>query len=66
MRGKEKSMDKKLENLAGMLKGLLDMVKIDNTLDDPAVDAYNKGAEAMKNQVEFYITNILGVKAGGQ
>lgn len=59
-------MDMKLENLANMLNGLLEMVRIDNHTDDPGVDAYNKGADAMKNQVEYYIRNILGVKAGEQ
>lgn len=49
----------KLENLLNMLKGLQDMVTIDNTLDEPAVDAYNKGVDAMRNQVEYYIKNIL-------
>lgn len=49
----------KIENLLNMLKGLEQMVLIDNTTDDPAVDAYNKGVDAMRNQIEFYIRNVL-------
>ena len=55
-----------LKNLANMLKGLQDMVTIENTTDDPAVDAYNKGVDAMRNQVQYYITEVFGVKVGEQ
>lgn len=53
-----------LKNLANMLKALQEMVNIDNTTDDPMVEAYNKGADAMRNQVQYYIENVLGVKVG--
>ena len=57
---------KELENLANMLKALQNMVTIDNDTIEPMVDAYNKGVDAMRNQVEYYIKNILGVKVGEQ
>ena len=49
----------KIANLNNMLKGLQDMVTIDNKTDDPMVDAYNKGVDAMRNQVQYYIQNVL-------
>lgn len=55
-----------LKNVLNMLKGLQEMVTIDNPTEDPMVTAYNKGVDAMRNQVEFYIVNVCGVKVGEQ
>ena len=58
----------KLENLLNMIPGLEEMVKIDNTNENPLVDAYNLGAEAMRNQVTYYVRNVLMIperKEGG-
>ena len=62
---KEKQM-KSLENLIDMLKALQEMVNIDNTNDSPFVEAYNLGVSAMRNQVEYYVKNVLMQKEGVQ
>ena len=53
-----------IKNLANMLHGLQEMVNIDNPANDPLVEAYNKGVDAMRNQVEHYINEMFGVKVG--
>ena len=57
---------KEMKNLVNMLKGLQNMVNIDNPNDDPMVEAYNRGVDAMRNQVEHYISEVFGVKVGDQ
>ena len=56
---------KELQNLVNMLHGLQEMVNIDNQANDPMVEAYNKGVDAMRNQVEHYIEEMFGVKKDG-
>lgn len=45
----------KLTKLEYKLADLMDAVKIDNTLEEEVVDAYNEGVEAMANQIEHFI-----------
>ena len=55
-----------IKNIANMLHGLQEMVNIDNPTNDPLVESYNKGVDAMRNQVEHYINEMFGVKVGDQ
>ena len=44
---------------------LREHVRIDNTTDNPLVDAYNQGMDAMYNQVQSYLNKMALQKAFG-
>lgn len=44
---------------------LREHARIDNTTDNPLVDAYNQGIDAMYNQVQNYLNTMALKKAFG-
>ena len=53
-----------LENIASNVSGELKVnVLIDNSTDNPLVDAYNEGVNAMALQICWYVSAILSAKA---
>ena len=44
---------------------LREHVRIENTTDNPLVDAYNQGMDAMYNQVQNYLNRMALQKAFG-
>lgn len=44
---------------------LRENARIENTTDDPLVDAYNDGIDAMYNQIQTYLNKMALQKAFG-
>jgi hypothetical protein len=56
-----------LFELAQKLSELKELVKIDNVTDNPMVDAYNNGVDAMSSQIASWINAVVsaGVESNG-
>ena len=58
-----------MEELFEVAKKITDwknLVKIDNTNDNPLIDAYNEGVDAMAAQFANFINAIITAKGGEQ